>query len=837
MRKFLSVVLSAAMLLSVMLTVSVSAQPYEAYPYVFEDFEDGTLGTVQRNTAQKLSYAEGGVGGSRGSALVEITETEYHEISVPCVIAPRADQTPVFSAWIKLDNTDLNKDTVSFIIYGKVNLHKTDDSVDGEAVKQVSAWKQLYVSNSGIKKGEWVYVSAEGSWDGKMQANSVVGYDGFTEANKQCHTEDIVSLDRFSVRVGQYGGTRDLPEGSEETSVRYYLDDIRYECVPTITAEPITIGENLVDCGEFDEDSDLLKSCVGTPYEIVNDENDPAPDGSAGYLKLMPEEGKTRFAEYKQSATWKPNHVYKVSYYMKYLGPFDEGVTNTSKVKKWESGEDAKDITVTQFGAWLLQEATTGKGRVEDTNGFNMNYPGRSTVADIGNGWTKVEYYYVHEYKTFTEQPFQMWLRLYPGTNRNIASNAIFGLDSFKMIDLGPISNGDFEIGAEKLSKTGTDEQQNVLGWTENGATSAQSDAVRDGSDGQHSMKVTISENEGYVYQGLHLSNQLCYKISFWAKGENLESEIPFALVMDRTVTASGGEKESYEVPEYQYITGDGEIHGTYNDNIKENQSWKLSNEWRKYEFYYGNTFLLKDGLTKANTNTMPRLPFLYFVVNDNQAGTSYYLDDMEIECVGVAGGNAPEVTNFTVEGDFIPEEDVTVDYTFTCEDGRKDASMVRIMCKTDGDRYVSLGSFKASDTIYVPLTTFGKEIMFEIVPIDSAGVCGEVLRVAPSETGKKWTLMKVDNETFSADIYASEAVSGTLVYAAYSNKQMISVNSFDLTEPSNHLSFNNIPDTLIDYYGEEADLVRVMFVDSLGNLVPLCGDTQIYYDRTIPNE
>lgn len=834
MKKFLSVALSAAMLLSVMLGFSVQAEPYEDYVYVFEDFENGTLGNVSKQYVSNLSYADGGVGGSRGSALVEIKSKQYSDLSVPCAKAPNAGQMPVFSAWIKLDNSDLTSQNVSFIIYGNVNIHKTDSTVDGENVKTANAWKQLTVSNTGIKKGEWVYVSAEGSWDGRMQCNSVIGYDGFTENGKQCMTSDIANFTRFAIRVGQWGGTDDLPDDSEETSVRYYIDDIRYECVPVEETEKIEIGENIVDCGEFDEYSDTLKSRVSSNYEIVCDENDPAPDGSAGYLKFVPKsDSDVRFTEYHQTVTWKTNHVYKVSYYMKFFGPLKDGSEDTAKVNTQESGKSVEELETKTSGAWLLQVATAGRGRIADTNGYNKDYPGcnMGNVADAGGGWQKVEYYYVHEYKTFTEQPFEMWLRLYVGTNSNLMNNGIFGLDSFKMIDLGPISNGDFEIGTAELRKTGTAVSQNVLGWTESDAVSEQSDDVRSESGSEHSMKVTVSSDEGYVYQGINMKDGKRYKISFWAKGENLEVEAPFALVMDRYVPSAGGEMESYDVPNYQYITGKEDVCEDYTDDVKAEQDWKLSNEWKYYECYYDNGFELKEGLTEANKYTFPRLPFMYFDVNGNAANTTYFLDDIEITCVGEAGVKAstPVVTNFTVEGDFIPGEDVSVAYNFSSPDGYSDASMVRMMCKVTDDRYVSFGSFKANDIITVPFETVGKEVMFEIVPVDSEGNCGEALMVAPSDPGA-WTVLKVDNETLLSTVYTSEPVSGTLVYAAYKNKQLISVKPFDVkTEAYDIDNIYSLSD-LGEFSSEDVDIVKVMFIDDYTGLKPLCSDTIIDY-------
>lgn len=61
-----------------------------------------------------------------------------------------------------------------------------------------------------------------------------------------------------------------------------------------------------------------------------------------------------------------------------------------------------------------------------------------------------------------------------------------------------------------------------------------------------------------------------------------------------------------------------------YTDEIKNNQEWKISDEWQYYECYYDNTFPLKEGLSAPAENVVPRLPFLSFDVDGNGTETSF---------------------------------------------------------------------------------------------------------------------------------------------------------------------------------------------------------------------
>lgn len=787
MKRYVSVVLTILVIMTALFAVPAQMAPYEGYPFVFEDFEDGNCNGFT-GAGASMSYLEGGVGGSKGAMSVKVTAQQYGDISYACANPPVIGGKLRFSAWIKL-NSEMSKDMMSFIFYGNVNVYKTDETVDGPESKKVSGWKQVVVNNAGLKVGEWVKVSYDATWDGILSCFPTVGYNGATSATETKKTSDIVEMTRFSIRVGSMGGLVDLVD-EEANSLLYDIDDVTYEIAPA-DEEASDVGKNIVKNGEFDENYDNW-SIPGTK-EIVKDGT--APDGSEGYLKISVSADAATNMNLEQHMTWRANHIYKVSYWTK--------IFDTTE-------------NVTTGGSWLLQIATASN-RVDDINGLTTDYPGVaiSDSMTVGGDWVKVEYYFVNEYKTYTEKNLRTWLRLFPKGKQHLPAAGTYGVDGIQIIDLGPVSGGDMETGAvDNIYFTATAGSQGVLGWNSNSATVATADA-RDNSAGESSMKVTVDSDGGYAYKGISLDSDTNYKLSFWAKGENLEGEVPFAVVLDRYVETEGS-MDSYVVPDYEYYTGANAVSNEYTEDIKANQEWKLTNEWRKYECVVSNKFPLTESLQAPNANTFPRLPFLYFDVNGNAAGTAYYIDDVELEVFSDV--SVPKVTDAEVVGDIIPGNEVRVSYTFSNTGEGTDASFVRMLTEMENGEYASLASFKADKSVVIPESAAGKKIVFEIVPVDSENNCGAPVIVEPADAGS-WIAMFYDRVIDEARVYASEDISGALVVAAYQEGKLVNIESADVEIAANVKTAVG----MTSVNSKEADSLKLMLWDSLSGMKPLC--------------
>ena len=802
MKKFFSVILLVGMILSFVIPAPVQAEPYEGYPFVFEDFEDGNCTKFTVNGGQ-FAYEEGGVGGSLGAMKVKLTGKEYCDVNYVCTTPPATGGKIRFSAWVKLLD-ELSADKISFILYGKVNAKKTDETVDGPDVKQVTGGYQVMVSNKGLKVGEWVKITHEANWSGALGCNPGVGYEGVTEETKNIpvYLTDIVHMDRFSIRVGSLGGTKDLVD-QEGTSVNYIIDDITYEFAPAET-EDMSGGKNIVKNGEFDENT--VDWMMGGTNEIVQDGT--APDGSKGYLKVSTMGSEAKTMDIEQRMTWRANHVYHVSYWSKIF----ETTENT-----------------TEGGSWLLQIAGE---RVVDENGLNDAYPGvdMGKTLTVGGDWVKTDYYFINEYKTYTERDLRTWLRIFPQTKQHVPYNITVGLDAFKIIDLGPISNGDMEIGSvDNLYKTSTSKKntQDVLGWNTNGVTTQQSDDVSVDSEGAKSMKVTVDSDGGYAYKGISLNKGKKYQLTFRAKGENLENEVPFTMVLDRKVEAEGS-NDIYTVPDYEYYTGKNEVSDEYTN--MDTQEWKLSNEWKTYTCTISNDFPLKEGKAEASF-IFPRLPFMYFIVDgDNKAGTTYYIDDIAIEELPEDNTPIPKITNAKIVGDLIPGNEVYVDYKFSNSGEGTDKTFVRMLVETDNGEYASLAAFGGQEGVIVPESVAGKKVVFEIVPMDSEYNYGKYVYIEAEDPGE-WTKMYYDRKTETAKIYSASDKVGDLAVAAYKNGQLISVEIKPIDAKANEKTEVAMDRT----ESEKADVIKVMLLDSVVSMEPLVKEEVV--DCSVPVE
>ena len=802
MKKLLSVTLALSMLLGLCMMPVQADKPFDTYPYVFEDFEKSLSdGSIYGGNATTLTQVNGGVNGSAGAGYVEISAESNSDLSANTSVMPKVGNLLNFSAWVKLD-TEIKTDAMSFILYGMVTVHRTSDDESLPETKDVAAWKQISVNPAGLKAGEWVYVSTQEIWDGQMTCFPTVGYNGVESGNPTGKTSEIQNISHISIRMGQNGGTKDLVNPSDST-LRYYIDDISYNVISPGAGEKD--DGNIITNGEFNNNTSGWS--FDGPAEIVKDAADPAPDGSEGYVKITPKDSSV-FGNVSQSMRLQTNHLYKVSFYAKIIRTAKETTTG---------------------GVWFL---IFGNNRIPDTNGYNTNYPGYTMkdILTVGE-WKKVEFYYLHEYKTFVDQPLNVGIRIFAGDDQHNRSDSDFAADSFKIMDMGALSNGDFELGEGSVRRNNTasvdQTSYQVLGWNGQNAAIEHSSDVRPESDGAHSMKVTATSNGGTAFQGLGLETDASYRLSFWAKGNGLGAEKPLTLVLSREVPAPGGDSESYDVPDYQYIVGSDAVYddADYTDEIKNNQEWNISDEWQYYECYYDNTFPLKEGLSAPAENVVPRLPFLSFDVDGNGAGTSFFIDDMKLERVDKT---MPVLSNVAVYGEAVPGNSVTVSYDYSGP-AEKDSVLVKALCEYENGIYTSVGSFSADESFKIPESAVGKKLVFELTPIDVQNTVGKPVTVEANEPSGDWGALYFDRLTQTARAYSSYDTKASVVFAAYENGRLSGVETQELNLTASVKAEAEMKTLDIS----DADTVKIMLWNALDSLKPI--SKPVIVDNTVP--
>lgn len=690
MKKLLSLSLILAVVLSLVGILPAEAKPYEDYPFVYEPFETDDLavqqaaGLISCGGATSFQWSADGAGGSNGS--LSVTESgSFSHMQFPINSSSMiVGQRIRYSCWIKPVDLDFKNKKVDFYIYG-------------QSAKGTTGWNTASVSNVNLKQGEWVYVETEKVWNGSLYNNNATATEGGTDFDF-----DITKNMRIEIRIGSGNVANEVPDGSGATSLTYLLDDVIVEPVND-KGEVIETEENGLFKGSSFDDTASLSAWSKTSGELIMElANEEGPDGSPNYANLnTPETGTPAYTDIKQSVSVEYNHLYKVQFW--------------AKVNSHDSGS-----------YWFLGwNESTPPART----GFN-GYPGTAQQNVITRDWKHFELYIFNEYKGVDNNSINWGIRMYAESQHEKSNGESFSIDDFNIIDMGNIANGDFEMdeilrgvyfvnGAP--DEDGHFSSSAVPFWIENGASVEKSSETRPLDEGEsaassQSMLVTIDEDGGYTYQPVSFNNNVEYKISFWAKGNNLASEQPINIRLDRAVDEVES-KDAYIVPDEEILETDK----------------TLTNEWQHYEVIYKPAF---EAEGSPAATIIPRQPFMNFVVGDNTAGTSYYIDDVEIslydpnEDPDADKYRYPYAENVSFSGDEAAGTAMTLTYTFVSDRDRPEGrSLVRLLKKVDNG-WVTL-AYGETDwntaTIDIPNTAAGADIKIELVPIDDLGMFGTV--------------------------------------------------------------------------------------------------------------
>ena len=726
------------------------------YPYLFEDFEyslkDGT-----------------GALGSNHSMKYRVTGS-YDDVSFVIAKAPKAGEDLNFSAWVKIDNTTLKDDKVTFLLWGMGRAYRTSEDTSLPETIEIASYYSIDATSCGIKKGEWTYVTAtKKNWDGKLRGVIPAGYNGMTADTRGWM--DAIDVVRATIRLNGPSSAAD-----SVGVVEHSFDDFAFYASSAADVSAENDG-NLFSGSAMDTKADISQ-WSGNSISLVQEK---APDGSDGYMRFGTT-SKASSKELKPNVTLKANRLYKISFW--------------ARIEDVPEGVDAKG------GLWMLQYQAN---RIPDTNGYNEKYPGIVMPEILSSEWQKVEFYYLREFKTFAEETKELVFRFYQGsdtTNQNTPDNTmVLNIDDFRMMDLGTVANGDASLGSESIyqQKGGVRNavltEKKVLGWTENGATAETDNGT---------LKFTATKDGGNAYQGINMDNGGTYKLSFRAK-TNSAAEKPLAVVLDRTVPSSGGDKEAYDVPDYQRLTGT-------------NGDWKVTDEWQTFACYVSNEFPLKDGMT-AQAGIVPRTPFMYFEVDGNKAGTEIYVDDITMEKASVY----PEVLSPKVFGEKAPGKTLTFDYSYGSGAGAAEKCVVIRPWLKAGENKVSLGTLYRGDSIVLPDSVAGKELVVEFLPVDENDTMGRSVYVTV-EDAENWGKISYNKDSKIAEVYYSEDVTAEVIFASYKDEQLLDVKIVPVTVTADTISTADGSALVTN----GADIIKVMAWNSASGAIPLCENLEI---------
>lgn len=713
MKKQLSLMLIFLLLFSLVGALPAQAKVYEEYPYLYADFEtEDSINDFSLFNENTAVWTKGGAGESSG--CVKAVQTKDYGGLIFTI--PNGDdfigRTFKLSVWVKLDTAVCTlkeaHDQVKFVFQGPT---KTGSEV-------VRGYKILGVSQLGLNGGNWVYAeTVVKNWDGKMDNGTIVpNYDeiGYT----------------VMLRIGNANGqevTNALATGSK---IAYYLDDFIAEPVADqyvpegSAAEETKIVEKL----DFSVDAPL----TGAPYKITSNYNKDAVrsaeagcDGKPGYLAWAMAAPNTSNADvWFNSRLFQYNKLYKISLFAKADNTFTAGKT--------------------------MQLIVARGSRLDNTNDTGMyqndSYQNLIVTKSLTEEWTRYEIYMMRHVKSFDEKPLNMILRV-SGTPADVA----YSVDDFTIEEYGTPVNGDFEWKKGDIPKTPvtghTDDSADYgtfYGWFEKGVAVEAAPAAA-GSAGTYSAKITTTEQDGSMYQGVYFENNKEQPLTFKAKGEGASVGKSIQIKLDRHVDTVDSD-DVYTVPDTELLGED----------------LILTSEWKEYTIPYIAAF----SAPSDAKNVGPRQPFLSFVVDGGSSGMTFYVDDLSLTAEREKYA-LPYVTDLALDTINIEGSTAHISYSYQSEMNQAEAGTVlRVLKKTENGRFVALAQMTGENGIFeytIPETEIGAELRYEIFPIAMRGgkrTGGAVYSIDAPEAVKQQLIVTSELGAFNPE---SNSITGKL--------------------------------------------------------------------------
>lgn len=718
MKKFISLSIVLTMMLSVFYCFPAEARVYDEYPYIYLDFEENNLEQLKANnevgTNLESTWTPEGANSTKGCISLDDKgdwANNYYYFKEPL----RVGQTYRASVWVKITTENILgiQPKINFILYTR--------SHDNHSAVKTATLTGTPVSN------EWVHCTGTFVWDG-MAENEGNNYNN--------EPIDPTAAMHVAIRVCGSGSstlwtelkTKDEYKDDDNFVLEYDMDDIVVE--PTTGADEPVYDDSYVVALDFEDGTTGGVGGGGTKQVVTDPERGKVLENVAGI---------NVFDEVVTSAKVAYNHLYKVSFWVKRTDDLCDYGGQHSRA---------------QFITWL----NTRQDTENITKG--TQYPAYFMPNDIAqNEWKYVEFYQKFDVKTFDNKKVDVGIRI--GNNK--ASQYVQSenpeierieegeegvtvyIDDFFIQDLGFVQNGDFEAEQNKIwqytaDPAGKEITQNVFGWNDENATSSISTEVRSTeedpeSTSTQSMSVDIAADGGRVWQGVNFENQKEYKITFWAKGLEMEDgeEKPISIMLDRKVDTVMAQ-DVYEVPDLEEL---GE------------EDWTLTNQWKKYEYTFSPNYTASG---TPGENVIPRTPFLYFDVDGNKAGTKFLIDDLTfVDTADIPvepeENIYPRAEDFLLSrGEAVSGSELVFTYNYVSEVGNAEGnSVIRALISEDGKNWGCIGQSIADFGIAgytIPDSAIGKQLKIELAPMDNTNQMGEIASVELGEVKRSFELV-----------------------------------------------------------------------------------------------
>lgn len=651
---------------------SIAAVPgavdiYEEYMCLYKTFENDNIsqeveeGKIIPSDASAEIAAVVGANGSNRAARISLRE-EGADVSFKMKLIP--EQKYRISAWIRLDNIVLKKNTFHFIYHCKTNTGK-------------NGYQRFTFDDVPLQTNGWVHISKEITLPAKI---GVVGNPD--------EPVDTAAVGSIGLRLGGNGEFSNIESGGT-----YHVFSIDDFIIEPIYSEPIVEEKPTFSMTGWN--SEFNK----TRWETHEGAHLVPPGCVSGYsFELQATDNASYTNLYRDIPTLWHNKAYKIGVWAR--ADFAEGAV-------------PDDVGIIVYN----QSATAIDSRVE-------KWPYSSNGQKITSAWKYYEWIYFKGLNTFDERintrvDFRVYISKAAGSKVFMSDMNIEPLDMpyqgavhYGTIDKDKvISNAGWYFDDEtKLEKD------------------ASFDTAYKMVNTNDSLKQHVQIKNDKTYKVTFKAKAESYVDANGATvnvGTDVAS-VPVFAVLDRggntkyigdwNNNAGSAEAPSYD---YQYISGATHSKGDAwsAEQAADNANWQLTNEWQEFSGIYSWKY------RGANY----RMPLLGFSVGDpaQPMTATWSIADVKIEEIS---GIASEVKNVQLEGTVAPGSQVGISYDFIPGDDIEGISYVRVLGSENGTDWSALDIVKAADfhNYPIPEAWAGKQLKFEVLPVESDGKAGK---------------------------------------------------------------------------------------------------------------
>ena len=786
MKKLLSITLAVAMIMSLFCVVPASAANATVeFPYVLVDFEDGnTIFYEGNNPPYNLEIVDSGIA-ARGKVqkiVVGGSANGGPGTSLPSATIGIGDKI-TFSAWIKSEQV-LKSANLSLIFY--------PTEVEGTTGKVYSytQWSLPFDKNN----TDWQYVTTTITAD----------WEGTTGA--------------FSYRWGTTGGLNfsaaDVaadPEAGTEAVINdrtYYVDDfaIKVEKADAVTRKEYDYAEVVslaaTDGSSWDDIQVLQDGSTDT--QTVATETVDGVENT--FLRHTHTAAAPIWYGIKLAEPMKAGHTYVLTFRNRVRGlPLQDGTldpagpsggtgfnyVNYQSDIPYDGSVWTGSGSAGSYESWSVHSAATrktGKGPYVD-----VRWNGGSATAY--HDWHTVSITYASTKQNIEENMSNVdYIRigawLYNGAGTNLGT---FDFDDFKVVDLGPLTNGGFE-NANTAKAAGIHDGSNssqwvggkIGGWHTPGAHGS-TQALQGGSrlpteqttDKYGALYYQYTaDSEIYQYVPVYAGEK--YHIEGYVRGAS--SNDTYTQGRARLVADFSGDTLDQEVYNVKALGTNGVIYG---DWVEFDKAYDMNSPLSL------TIDLTNIGLIDGKTETagiMPKSPKVSIEFDADWEGNvnppnggyhAVYMDGFKLTRIASAGTPVVSEATATMAADGA----LTAAYTYATEGNvaaATDASVYRLVA---GGKYY--GTFYDKNAIVVPEAAREVEgLSLEILPISATGYYGDAVTVAIEAAAPAIEGITLTQDAGSVTVATDTALTAAkLIFVTYdANGKMVDWEAVDVT-------------------------------------------------------